>query len=464
MWNRIEMILTKFKEEFSNRCAFKWFVTIIVGLMIRTDHLGLTSVIRDLFIDPISYDTMIKFFRANSWNLESVRNRWCKIVKACFPLFQKNGRSILIGDGTKQAKEGRSMPGVKRMAQESGTQSKPSYIQGHMWGCISVLIGDLHTLTSTPLKGSSVSGLSHVVEIARDSCRAAQVFGNCYCLLDRYFLSNPLLSELNAQNALNPYKVDIITRAKRSVVAYQDAPHREAGQRGRTAKVGQKIKLMELFHSIPERFLKAEVHMYGKSQKVRYYSIDLIWSKKLYQKLRFVLVEYGSVRSILVSTDLSLDPISIIELYSYRFKIESMFRELKQQIGGFTYHFWTQYLPKLSPYMKKKNPDPLSYAVLEKEKERILKTIRATEMYALMSNIAMGILQYLSVDVSHLDLIDSIRYQRTPAKGRCSEATIMHYLRSRILLLLEQHAQNEIPSLIRSVQLALKPQNPKKSA
>ena len=32
--------------------------------------------------------------------------------------------------------------------------------------------------------------------------------------------------------------------------------------------------------------------LYGKKEKLHYYSIDLLWGQKLYQELRFVLVEY----------------------------------------------------------------------------------------------------------------------------------------------------------------------------
>jgi len=46
-------------------------------------------------------------------------------------------------------------------------------------------------------------------------------------------------------------------------------------------------------------------------------------------------------------------------LYSYRFGIESCFRELKQQLGGFGYHFWTRAMPKLNHFKKKRMPDPL---------------------------------------------------------------------------------------------------------
>ena len=68
---------------------------------------------------------MLHFFRSDAWNLERVRSKWAEIVGEKFPLFEKAGHCFLVGDGTKQAKEGRHMPGVKKLAQESETQSKP---------------------------------------------------------------------------------------------------------------------------------------------------------------------------------------------------------------------------------------------------------------------------------------------------------------------------------------------------
>lgn len=35
------------------------------------------------------------------------------------------------------------------------------------------------------------------------------------------------------------------------------------------------------------------MELYGKQESQRYYSTDLLWGQKLYQELRFVLVEMG---------------------------------------------------------------------------------------------------------------------------------------------------------------------------
>ena len=57
MMNFIENVLCRFESCFSRKAAFRWFVAITLGLMLRSDKLGLTSVIRDLALSPSSYDS-----------------------------------------------------------------------------------------------------------------------------------------------------------------------------------------------------------------------------------------------------------------------------------------------------------------------------------------------------------------------------------------------------------------------
>ena len=57
-----------------------------------------------------------------------------------------------------------------------------------------------------------------------------------------------------------------------------------------------------------------------------------------------MLVEMNRIQSILASTNLGLNPLSIIRLYSYRFRIECTFRELKQQTRTFCYHCFLMFI------------------------------------------------------------------------------------------------------------------------
>ena len=207
-----------------------------------------------------------------------------------------------------------------------------------------------------------------------------------------------------------------------------------------------------MFLSHREKFQEAEIELYGKKESIRYHCVDLLWGQKLYQELRFVLVEMDGIQSILASTSLELEPLSIIRLYSYRFRIECTFRELKQQTGAFCYHFWSKHMPKLSYYQKAGEAGPLEQVTDEKSRQNILKAVRAIEMHMAQSCIAMGILQ--SISVSSLGKLSSnqLRYQRTPSKGRVSEAALMAHLRKYFFLFMEKQPELRITRIIRKQQ------------
>ena len=101
MFKTIEPILWEFRSCFSRKAAFSWFLIIIVGLLVRFDHFGISSFIRWLFLNPEYYDPMLRFFRATSWNLEVVLARWTTIAITQYPTIELNGRKVLIGDGIK---------------------------------------------------------------------------------------------------------------------------------------------------------------------------------------------------------------------------------------------------------------------------------------------------------------------------------------------------------------------------
>ena len=44
------------------KLAFRWFIIITIGLILRSDKLGVTSIIRDLALSPGCYDFMLHFF------------------------------------------------------------------------------------------------------------------------------------------------------------------------------------------------------------------------------------------------------------------------------------------------------------------------------------------------------------------------------------------------------------------
>ena len=82
---------------------------------------------------------MLSFFRASSWNLHDILQRWVQIVLQRCPLPTIDDRLLLAGDGIKISKEAKKMPAVKRLHQESDNSGKALYIYGHHWGVIGIL-------------------------------------------------------------------------------------------------------------------------------------------------------------------------------------------------------------------------------------------------------------------------------------------------------------------------------------
>jgi len=462
----IEERLSAFKSCFSRTAAYRWFVVVVIGLMTRTDFLGVTSIIRCLFLRPDRYESLIHFFRSDSCSVNQLKEAWYRLVLKDNRLYKLNGRTLLLGDGTKQPKEGRHMPGVKKMFQESENSAKPEFMFGHMYGGIGAVIHQDLNYFCTPLDmniqdglketsswehGHSHDAASHVVQMICNSYEIAGTLGSSYLTLDRYFLTVPALRELDQLNQSKPL-VDIITRAKNSCIAYLPPDANPAPRRGRPRKKGETIKLKTLFHDRASEFIKADVWMYGKMESIEYLCLDLLWGIKLYKKLRFVLVKSSRGNAILVSTDLTLKPVLMIEAYAHRFKIESTFREFKQQIGGFRYHFWTKAMPKLKKYRKKTELPELSGVEDEHMQHRILKTIEATERFVLCASIAMGFTQMMALTPSIAKTVREHRYLRTSSEHKVSEATVLEYLRKNFFRLLCLNPNSEISRFILGLQ------------
>jgi len=62
-----------------------------------------------------------------------------------------NDRLVLVEDHTKTPKDGRKMPAVATLHQDSETGSKPSYFRGHHWGCIGILMQACDKYFAVPL-------------------------------------------------------------------------------------------------------------------------------------------------------------------------------------------------------------------------------------------------------------------------------------------------------------------------
>jgi hypothetical protein len=77
---------------------------------------------------------------------------------------------------------------------------------------------------------------------------------------------------------------------------------------------------------------RARLTLYGKLTEVVFVVRD-VWLRDVTQKVRVVVLEGAKEPLLLVSTDLALSALQIIEIYGARFSIELTIRDLKQHFG-----------------------------------------------------------------------------------------------------------------------------------
>jgi hypothetical protein len=418
MLKLMERILQQFRICFKREETFGWFVIIVVGMMLRTEMRGITTIIGCLGLDPGCYEAMLHFFRSKAYDLEHLKSKWQDIVLKHIEPVMMDGYMMLIGDHIKVSKEARHMPGVKKLHQDSENAGKAEYIFGHQHGMLGIL-AEGKTHQCIPLDIELQDGIDEIACLGDDAETAQAALEKLkeknnsimkmihmagrfvkaksvkvIVLLDAYFASGDAFTAADKiNNELGVQQVTLITRAKANTVAYEEPEPVTKRGRGRPRKYGKKITFKQVFKEMMDSFETATLKLYGKEETVRYLCMDLIW-RSLGRKLRFVLVKTNEKCMILACSDLCMHPERIIVAYSYRFKIEVSFKMLKHVVGGFCYHFWTAAMPKLSRF---KTCIDLSKVTEKKEREKIVSTMRAVEVFSFMSCIAMGILAILSL-------------------------------------------------------------------
>jgi hypothetical protein len=150
---------------------------------------------------------------------------------------------------------------------------------------------------------------------------------------DSWFGNNGLFKPVRQALGL---QFHLLSRLRVTSVLYDLAPERRPKQRGANRKYGQKLgsaaDLAAQFRNLAKRYT---VHLYGKSREVLAYE-QVFMLKTLKCPVRVVWVYRKTQYVALFTTDLRLSVEQIIGLYGARWKIESGFKELKQEIGSQT--------------------------------------------------------------------------------------------------------------------------------
>lgn len=345
-WSKAIQLL---RPAFSRTCTFLWFAAAVAGLTVRTELLGVTSIVRALGLHARYYSALVEHFHTGAVKLDRLSALWMRVVLALFPdPLRINGRHVLVADGIKVPKSGKKMPGVKSLHQQSESNTKPEYIMGHSLQAVSVLVQAAQSVFAVPIAVRIHEGLVWSNRDRRtllDKLLAPlgiiAVGDPCYFVADAYYAAGKIVRRLLEKNN------HLVTRVKSNAVAYM--PYRRKGpkKRGRPKVYGAKVKLASLLGN-PKEMQQAARPVYGERNVIiRYCVRDLLW-RPASRLVRFVAVVHPSRGSrLLMCTDTSLNAIEIIRLYGLRFKIEHSFKQAARVIGTFTYHFWMRDMKRI---------------------------------------------------------------------------------------------------------------------
>lgn len=437
--------LRSFCNVFSRHSTWLVFSMVVLAFIGATEIVGVTSFCRFWGLSESGYHMFVHFFHSSAWSIDGLICQWSTFVLAQNETVMVEGRVVLLGDHTYAPKDGRRMPGVVTLHQESETQSKPSYFRGHCWGAISLLVGSLVAPFGLPLALSIHQGLIHIgqenegkgnvetlgtriVQMALDFTIRHNL--SSVLILDAFF---PGAAVFNLAHSLWSIEfkqplVTLIIRAKKNCVAYFEAEKHEQKKPGRTLKYGVKVTLMELFDHI-HLFSKMQCTVYGKVEDVSIMAINLLW-KPTGRMIRFVLAVTGRGPIVLMCSDLNQNPVIALELYCVRTRVEIMFDMLKNLIGAFRYRFWSKLMPRHSR-KPKKNKDlkkPATQAI-----QAVLNCWEAYERFVMLGAISLGLLEIIAL--KHSDSIWNCYdgYLRARSRELPSERTVK-YVIARLIL------------------------------
>ena len=428
--------LGAFRPVFPRSSTWLFFCMVVLGFLCATDMIGISSFCRLFGIDQNGYLSLLHFFRSAGWSVAGLYPVWEKIIFSQANTIMAMGRAVFIGDHTYVPKDGRRMPGVVTLRQNSETQTKPSYFRGHCWGAVAVLVGTIAAPFCLPLVLALHLGQIHIGKTSKKQedrlTLGTQIVQTAIdiairnnlpsiLILDAYFPSRAVfqLAASVWSIELKEPLVTLIIRAKKNYAAYFPAEKKDVKHAGRPATYGLKVKVMEMFDHI-DFFSKVTCRLYGKTEEVLLLSIDLLW-KPTGSLIKFVFAMTSRGPIVLMCSDLTIDPVVALELYCLRMRVEGMIDMLKNLIGAFRYRFWTTKMPLCSrkPKRNKKLTAPAAENI-----PTVKLCWEAYERFAMMGAIALGLLQMIALKYTDSVWAKFDGFLRTRSRALPSERTV----------------------------------------
>jgi DDE superfamily endonuclease len=322
--------------------SLAYFQSYVWALMVVEGRKCLTRLARCAFFHQRNLSSWERFLAEHRWSLTAVTERLVRlVVERLGAQLQVHGAYLVGTDTTLVAKTTKRMLGVQKWKDHSDNADRGAYLVGHHWNLVGLLsrwdtrwlcwplvmrlvpglkgarqwiVGD----TITPMSFWDAA-IAAILEVTRGLGKAS-----VRVVADAFYAKAPFLNGLRARG------IDVISRLRKDAVGWDDPEPQPPSKRGRKPRYGRQWPLASLLTAEPPT--RERLTLYGKLTEVVFVVRD-VWLREVAQKVRVVVLEGAKEPILLVSTDLALSALQIIELYGARFSIELTIRDLKQYFG-----------------------------------------------------------------------------------------------------------------------------------
>lgn len=236
LWSEWTRRVDALRPACARTLTFLWLSVALLSLCARGDLAGVTSWVRSGFLDGRAYRRLLHLFAGGGVRVEALTRCWVALVLGPFRPVVVAGYRIAVTDGLKVPKEGRRMPGVKSLHQESQNNSKPTYIMGHSFQAVGLLVEGGHGPLCVPLAsrlhegvkaGPGEAGTLLDKLVAFFLPLASDLRAPVLLLADAYYASRKIILPLLAAGH------HLVTRVRTNALAYRPVTPPAQLRRGR---------------------------------------------------------------------------------------------------------------------------------------------------------------------------------------------------------------------------------------
>ena len=303
--------------------SFAYFRAYVWALMVVEGRKCLTRLARCAFFPQRALSRWERFLAEHRWSLTALTERLVTLVVTKLgDRLQVHGASVLGKATTLVAKTTKRMLGVQKWKDHSDNADRGASLGGHHWNLVGLispwearwLCWPLVMRLVPGLKGARQWMVGDTVEpMSFWDAAIAAILEVTRCLgeasvrvvADAYSSKAPFLHGLLARG------IQVISRLRKDAVGWDDPEPRPSGTRGRQPRHGRTWTLASLLSA--QTPTRERLTLYGKLTEVVFVVRD-VWLRDVAQKGRVVVLEGAKEPLILVSTDLALSALQIIDL------------------------------------------------------------------------------------------------------------------------------------------------------